>query len=58
MEQRTETVVPREAMQETESLFDITEKISPEKLYGFFQFMRGVRFGLDMSDSQAERTGA
>ena len=48
MEYIAETVMPREAMPETEGLFNVTEKIPPEKLHDFFQFMRGVRFGLDM----------
>lgn len=53
MEHQTETIVPREAMPVTKDLFNITEKIPPEKLYGLLQFMRGVRCGLDMADNQA-----
>ena len=49
MVHQTETVMPREAMPETKELFNITEKIPPEKLYGFFQFMRGINYGLDMA---------
>ena len=57
MEYQTETIMPREAMPETENLFDITELIAPEKLYGYFQFIRGVRLGLDMR-TQADRPSA
>ena len=61
MVHQTETVMPREAMPETKDLFNITEKIPQEKLYGFFQFMRGVSYGLDMAagkQAAAEQTGA
>ena len=49
MKNQTETIMPREAMPETEELFNITEKIPPEKMYGFTQFMRGVSYGLDLA---------
>lgn len=58
MVHQMETIMPREAMLETKDLFNITEKIPPEKLFGFFQFMRGVNFGLDIASGQAERPGA
>lgn len=59
MVHRTETVMPREVMPETRELFNTTEKIPPEKLYGFLQFMRGVNFGLDMASNETTvETGA
>ena len=61
MKNQTETIMPREAMPETEELFNITEKIPPEKMYGFTQFLRGIGYGLDMAAGKrtaAERPGA
>jgi hypothetical protein len=49
MVHQTETVMPREAMPETKDLFNTTEKIPPEKLHDFFQFIRGVRYGLELA---------
>lgn len=52
MEYQVETVMPREATQETKDLFNVVEKISSEKLHDFTQFMRGVNFGLDLANNQ------
>lgn len=61
MVHQTETVMPREAMPETKDLFNTTKKIPPEKLHDFFQFMRGVSYGLDLAAGKQmaeERPGA
>ncbi len=54
MEYKTETVMPREAMPEVNELFNVTGKIPPKELYGFFRFIRGVNYGLDMADQRAQ----
>ena len=49
MAYRTETRISGDALPETVSLFDIAEKVRPEKKESFYQFWRGVNYGLDMA---------
>lgn len=49
---KTETTLPREVWEETQTLFSMTEQIPPEKLYGFFEFVQGVSYGLEMRNGQ------
>ena len=47
MTYRTETRISGDALLETVNLFDIAEKVRPEKKENFYQFWRGVRYGLE-----------
>lgn len=55
---KPETILPRGAMPETVNLFDIVEKIPPEKKAGFFEFLRGFNYGLDMAGALSESSQA
>ncbi len=50
MQVKTEMVLPREAKLDASVLFNITEKIPPEKLEGFLEFLKGVDYGLSMAE--------
>ncbi len=52
MAYRTETRISGDALPETVNLFDIAEKVRPEKKENFYQFWRGVSYGLDMADGR------
>lgn len=49
MAYRTETRISGDALPETVNLFDVAEKVRPEKKENFYQFWRGVNYGLDIA---------
>ncbi len=57
MNRKTEIVMPKEMMAETESLLDIAKRIPPEKQAGLRDFLRGVSYGLDMATAGQSRSG-
>ncbi len=51
-----ETVMPREYKEAAGMLFEITKCVPPEKLRDFFQFISGVRCGLNMAADKQTQT--
>lgn len=49
MEFTMKTNLPREAMPETVSMYEMAKKLPVEKQENLFQFWRGVSYGLDMA---------